>query len=90
MSSSCDLMLSRELELLGKLRLDRGKLSDPLPDLRQPGQDGVIAVVERGVGLLTQPLNPLGIGEHLLRGREFLVFAGLQRRPSRSPQAGTR
>ena len=78
------------VQLLGKLRLDRRKLSDPFPDLRQPGEHGVIAVVERRVRLLTQPLDPLGVGEHLLRGREFLVLAGLQRRLSRSLPAGTR
>jgi hypothetical protein len=67
------------LELVCELRFDSREFPNSLPDLRQPREDGLIAVVECGVRLFAQALNPFGVRKHLLRGRQLFVFAGLQR-----------
>ena len=53
-------------------------------------QGGVVAVVERVVGLGAEPLEPVGVGEHLPRRRELLVLARLRLHADRSRRAGRR
>ena len=55
------------LEIRRELRIDRRQLADPLPDAAEPGEHRVVAVVERRVALLAQPLHALGAREHLPR-----------------------
>ena len=57
-----------------ELRIERCQFADSLPHIPQTGEYCLVGVVERGVGLLTQTLHTLGVGEHLLAGSELLVF----------------
>ena len=63
-----------------KLRVDRRQLAHPLPHAAERREDRTVALVERRVALLAEPLNPLGARQHLPRGRRALVLAVLRRR----------
>ena len=62
------------------MRLETGvhgsQVGDLPPDGAQAGQHGVVALVERGVALRAQPLEPLRAGEHLAADLQLFVFAG--------------
>jgi hypothetical protein len=51
-----------------ELRVDGRQLADALPHAAQAREHGAVAVVQRAVALLAQPLQPLGARQHLARG----------------------
>ena len=57
------------LDVGRELRVERGELADLLPHRPERRQRGVVAVVERGVGVGAQPLQAIGVREDLPRRR---------------------
>ena len=58
--------------------VERRQLGDAFPDGRQARQHGAVRLVENRVGISTQALQPLGVGEDRPGGGELLIFGGLQ------------
>ena len=79
-SSSCDLTASRAAQVRRELRVDRGELADLLPDRRRAPAAPPRPLRTARVRLGAQPLQPVGVGEHLPRRGQLLVFAGLRAR----------
>ena len=69
------------LEVRDEPRIERRQLADPAPDVAQARQRRLVAVVQRRVASAAQPLQLLGVREHVPRRGQFVVFAGTQRGP---------
>src|SRR5262245_50190153 len=64
----------------GKLRIDRGELSDTLPHATESRQNGLVALVQRRVALLAKAFYAFGVCEDVLLRRELIILAGVRRR----------
>ena len=64
------------VEIRLEARIEAGELRDTAPDLSERGQNGIVALVQCRVAVGAQPLDPLGIGEHLAHRAQLVVFAG--------------
>ena len=89
-SSSCDFTAVARLEVRREARVERGEIAEPSARrCRAPAAPpGRLRTARVGVG--AQPLQLVGVGEHLPRRGQLLVLAGAAARRDRSPRAGTR
>ena len=68
------------LEIRLEPRVERRQIGDLPPHGSEPGENGLVALVQRRVALRAEAFDPLGAREHLAKRRQFLVLGRLRRR----------
>src|SRR6185436_4705018 len=72
------LHLLARLDVGGELRIEGGELADLLPHDGERRQRRLVPFIERGIRLRAEPLQAIGVGQHLARRGELFVLARLR------------